>query len=167
MSKPAVSIRKSDYARALGVAEKFNIQANARPNRKVKAVLKEAVAFLQEVKGEIKKGNAIETGSAWHGPDAFLDKQSAVTLARSKDRTDYLTGDVEVKLTKRDAQGLSAIRRAFRLSSDKQAAGLALRVYASVTDGIWRGNGFHYANSNAPALDTDKIKNKLVAGRTP
>lgn len=161
MSKPSVSIRKSDYARALGLAEKFNIKAHDRPNRKVKAVLKEAVAFLQDVKAEIKNGNAIETGSAWHGPDPFLDKQSAVELARKKDRADYLTGDVAVTLTKREAGALASIRKAFKLSSDKQAAGLALRVYASVTDGLWRGNGFHYANANAPALDTDKIKHKL------
>lgn len=162
-----VSLRKGDYARALGVAEQFNIQAHARPNRKVKAVLKEAVAFMKGVLGQVKQGNVIETGSAWHGPDEFLSKDKAVEIGREKDRTDYLTGTVSVDVAKRDAETLSEIRRAFKLSSDKQAAGLAIRVYQSVADGLRRGNGFSYAQPNAPSLDTDKIRNRVIGGQTP
>lgn len=167
MPQPNVSMRKSDYARALNVAEQFNIQGHAHPNRKVKAVLKDAVAFMKSVIGEVKKGNAIETGSAWHGPDEFLSKDSAVKLGRKRERADYLTGTVDVAITKREAEGLSEIRKAFKLSSDKQAAGLAIRVYQSVADGLWRGNGFSYAQPNAPALDTDKIKNRVIGSRNP
>jgi len=167
MPKPNVSMRKSDYARALGVAERFNIQAHAHPNRKVKAVLKDSVAFMKGVIDEVKKGNVIETGSAWHGPDEFLSKGKAVELGRKRERTDYLTGTVDVAITRREAEGLSEIRKAFKLSSKKQAAGLAIRVYQSVVDGLWRGNGFNYAQPNAPALDTDKIKNRVIGAQTP
>ena len=165
MSKPAVSIRKSDYARALSVAEKFNINAKAHPNRKVKAVLKESVAFMQGIMREIKKGNAIETGSVWHGPDEFLSRQKAVELARQKERTDYLTKTVTVVLPQRDVAGLSSIRKAFRLSSDKQAACLALRVYESLAEGLWRGNAFTYANNNAPALNLGQVRNRLFPSK--
>ena len=162
MQRPSVSIRKSDYERALKVADKFNIAAQARPGRKVAAVLHDAVDFLGGTLGEISNGNTIVTGSGWHGPDSFLDKQIATTIAREKSSTDHLTGDVAVSLLKRDKAVLSDIRKTFGLSSDKQAAGLALRVYASLTDGLWRGNGFSYENSNnTPALGADKIRNKL------
>jgi Arc/MetJ family transcription regulator len=160
MSKP-VTLRKSDYARALNLAEQFNIKAGVRPNRKVKAALKEAVAFMVQVTPAVAKGDVIETGSAWHGPDEFLSKSSAVATARLGERADYLTGTVNVDLPNRDAEALASIRRAFRLSSDKQAAGLALRVYGDVADGLRRGNGFSYANPQAK-LDTDKVRDKVL-----
>jgi Arc/MetJ family transcription regulator len=157
----AVTLRKSDYVRALTLAEQFNLKSSARPNRKVKAALKEAVAFMAQVTPAVVKGEVIETGSAWHGPDEFLSKSSAVATARQGERADYLTGTVDVQLPKRDAEALAAIRRAFHLSSDKQAAGLALRVYADIADGIRRGNGFSYANPQAK-LDTDKVRGKIL-----
>ncbi len=161
MQRPFVSIHTSDYAAALKVAEKFNIAAQARPSRKVAAVLHDAVDFLGGTLGEIAKGNLIVTGSGWHGPDPFLDKSIGLAIARKKSGSDYLTGDVDVTLTKRDKAALSDIRKTFSLSSDKQAAELALRVYDYLTDGLWRGNGFGYWNRNSVELDTDKIKMRL------
>lgn len=160
-----VNISKSDYARALTLAERFNINAGARPNRKVKAVLSQAAEFLQGVSGEVAKGNTIETGSAWHGPDEFLTRDIGRDWAIRRERTDYLTGDVSVTAAQKDAQALSQIRRDFGLSSDKQAARLAIRVFEKIADGLWRGNGFSYANERnnpqAPALDTRKVRNRL------
>lgn len=160
MPKP-VTLRKSDYVRALTLAEQFNLKAGARPNRKVKATLKEAISFMGQVTPAVIKGEVVETGSAWSGPDEFLSKSSAVATARQGERADYLTGTVDIDLPKRDADGLAAIRRAFNLSSDKQAAGLALRVYDGVADGLRRGNGFSYANPQAK-LDTDKVRDKIL-----
>jgi hypothetical protein len=168
MPQPKVTLRKSDYARALGIAKKFNIKSAARPSGKVQAVLKDAVAFLTGVAVEIKKGNVIETGSGWHGPDEFLSAASAESLARKKDQTDHLLGStVDVSLIQKNRDGISEIRRAFKLSSEKQAAGLALRVYERLTDGLWRGNSFYYASSTDSALDTDPIKKKLFPNWQP
>lgn len=158
---PPVQIRKSDYIRALDVAEKFNLQAQARPVRKVQGVLRDALAFLDGVKNEVANGNTISTGSAWHGPDDFLTKDIATQWAQKTERIDQLAGDMILPVTKREKKMISGIKKAFNLSSDKQAAGLAIRVYASVADGLWRGNGFSYENANVPALDTQKVKNKL------
>lgn len=169
-------MRKGDYARALSVAERFNIKAGQRPYRKVKGVLKNALDFMETVTPLVRSGAAVETGSAWHGPDVFLDKKEAVSLARKKDRTDYLTGTFDLKIPKRDAQRLSALRKAFRLSSEKQAAGLAIRVYQSVTDGLWRGNGFSASNQNAQAATaasaqvdnaTEKVRKVVADSRHP
>jgi Arc/MetJ family transcription regulator len=157
----SVTLRKSDYVRALTLAEQFNLNAGARPNRKVKAALKEAVAFMAQVTPAVVKGEVVETGSAWGGPDEFLSKSSAVATARQGERADYLTGTVDIQLPKRDAEALASIRRAFRLSSDKQAAGLALRVYDGIADGIRRGNGFSYANPQSK-LDVDKVRDKVL-----
>lgn len=158
---PAVQIRKSDYIRALDVAEKFNQSAQARPVRKVQNILRDAVAFLDSVKNDVVNGNTIYTGSAWHGPDEFLTPQSAQALAQKTERIDQLAGDMQLPVTKRDKKLLSGISKAFGLASEKQAAALAIRVYASVADGLWRGNGFYYDGANAPKLDTDKIRNRL------
>lgn len=170
--QPAVALRKGDYARALSVAERFNVKAGQRPYRKVKGVLKNALDFMDTVVPVVKSGAAVETGSAWHGPDVFLDKKEAVSLARQKDRTDYLTGTFDLKIPKRDAQRLSALRKAFKLSSEKQAAGLAIRVYQSVTDGLWRGNGFSASNQNsqiASTVDqaTEQVRKVVAGGRQP
>lgn len=162
MSKPSVQIRKGDYARALSVAEKFNVASGARPNRKVKAVLKEAVEFTAGLIAPLKQGEVVQTGSAYHGPDDFLNLKLGQDIARKKDRVDYLTGNVDVSVPKYEADAIEKIRKAFKLSSDKQAAGLAIRVYQSVADGLWRGNGFSYENPQAPALDTSKIRNVVT-----
>ena len=146
---------KEDYGRALSLAEKFNVRAAARPNRRVKTVLKEAISFLHGVTGDIAKGAAVYEGSAWTGPDLFLDKATAVKTARGKERIAYLTGDIGLKL--------SDIRRTFKLSSDKQAAALSMRVYAQVADGIWRGNGFSLEKDGQhQPLNTDKIRSMVV-----
>ena len=160
MPKP-VTIRTADYVRALTLAEKFNLKAGARPNRKVTAVLKDAIGFLQSVAPDVKAGQTIETGSAWHGPDEFLTSSSAKELGRRRERSDYLTGSRDVQLAQCDSAALSDIRKTFGLKSDKQAAGLALRVYAGVADGLKRGNGFFFSGPQAPALDTGKVKDRL------
>lgn len=170
--QPAVAMRKGDYARALSVAESFNIKAGQRPYRKVKGVLKNALDFMETVTPLVKAGASVETGSAWHGPDVFLDKKEAVSLARKKDRTDYLTGTFDLKIPPRDAQRLSALRKAFKLSSEKQAAGLAIRVYQSVTDGLWRGNGFSASNQNSQTASpveqaTEQVRKVVAGGRQP
>lgn len=167
MSQPSVQLRKGDYARALSVAEKFNLASGARPNRKVKAVLKEAVEFTASLIAPLKQGEKVQTGSAWHGPDDFLDVKLAQDLARKKDRVDYLTGNVDVSVPRYEADAIENIRKAFKLSSDKQAAGLAIRVYQSVADGLWRGNGFSYENPQAPALDTSKVRKVVTGPQTP
>lgn len=167
MSNGYVQMRKSDFARALSVAEKFNMASGARPNRKVKAVLKEAVEFTAGLIAPLKQGEVVQTGSAWHGPDDFLNLKLGQEIARKKDRTDYLTGEVEVSYPSYVAKGLDDIRKAFRLSSHKQAAGLAIRVYQSVADGLMRGNGFSFENPQAPALDTTKIRNIVTGPQTP
>lgn len=174
--QPSVALRKGDYARALSVAERFNIKAGQRPYRKVRGVLKNALDFMETVAPLVKSGTDVETGSAWHGPDVFLDRKEAVSLARTKDRTDYLTGIFDLKIPKRDAQRLSVLRKAFKLSSEKQAAGLALRVYQSVTDGLWRGNGFSASNQNAQVATaasaqvdyaTEQVRKIVVGSRQP
>lgn len=169
MSQPknSVSLRKGDFARALHVAERFNVAAGARPNRKVKAVLKEAVEFTAGLIAPLKQGDKVLTGSGWTGPDDFLDVKIAQDLARKKDRVDYLHGNVELDVPQYEAKAIGKIRKAFNLSSDKQAAGLAIRVYESVADGLWRGNGFSFENPQAPALDTSKIRNVVTGPQTP
>jgi hypothetical protein len=167
MSQPSIQLRKGDFARALTVAEKFNVASGARPNRKVKAVLKEAVEFTAGLIAPLKQGEVVQTGSAWHGPDDFLNVKLAQDIARKKDRTDYLTGNVDVSVPQYEANAIEKIRKAFRLSSAKQAAGLAIRVYQSVADGLSRGNGFSFENAQAPALDTTKIRNVVTGPQTP
>lgn len=154
---------KEEYGRGLKLAEAFNIRAGARPNRRVKAVLKEAIGFMHGIAGDVARGATVYDGSAWSGPDVFLDKAAAVNIAREKSRIAYLTGDVGLTLAAQDAQKLSGIRKAFKLSSDKQAAVLALRVYDRVADGLWRGNGFSMedAAGNEKPLDTAKIREKI------
>jgi hypothetical protein len=167
MTVPAqhAKLPKEDYGRGLSLAEKFNVKAGARPNRRVKAVLKEAIGFMHNVANDVAKGAAIYDGSAWSGPDLFLDKSTAQKTAREKSRIAYLTGDVDVKLAAADLRKLGDIRKAFNLSSDKQAAALSLRVYARVADGLWRGNGFSIQGNDGQhkPLDTTKIR-KMVTG---
>ncbi|MDY0008082.1 MAG: hypothetical protein RBS08_00100 [Bdellovibrionales bacterium] len=155
---------KEDFGRGLSLAQKFNIRAAARPNRRVKAVLHEAVGFLHGLRQDIAAGGAVYTGSAWSGPDLALDKQTAIETARAKSPIAYLTGDVGLTVSAADAQKLSDIRRSFRLSSDKQAAALALRVYAQVADGLWRGNGFTLQDKTGTQkqLDTEKIRHMVT-----
>ncbi|HYD17236.1 MAG TPA: hypothetical protein VEF76_02000 [Patescibacteria group bacterium] len=169
MSQPkqTVHLRKGDFARALNVAERFNVAAGARPNRKVKAVLKEAVEFTAGLVAPLKQGETVQTGSAWSGPDDFLDVKIAQDLARKKDRVDYLTGNVALDVPAYEAKAIEKIRKAFNLSSDKQAAGLAIRVYEKVADGLWRGNGFSYQNPQAPALDTSNVRKTVTGPQTP
>ncbi len=167
MLKPSVQIRKGDFARALSVAERFNMAAGARPNRKVKAVLKEAVEFTAGLVAPLKQGERVQTGSAWSGPDDFLDVKLAQDLARKKDRVDYLNGNVDLAVPQYEAKDIEKIRKAFSLSSKKQAAGLAIRVYEAVADGLWRGNGFSFESPQAPALDTTKIRNVVTGPQTP
>lgn len=167
------TLRKGDYAKALKLSERFNIKAGARPNRRVKAALSQAIDFLAPLAGQIERGSVISVGSGWHGPDVFLDAQTAREMARDKDRTAYLTGVVDLDLSKRDAEKLKDIRKTFKLSSDKQAAGLALRVYEGIADNIWRGNGFSIDNPNAQgaaasrSLDTTKIRGIVGPGAIP
>jgi hypothetical protein len=167
------TLRKGDYAKALKLAERFNIKAGARPNRRVKAVLKEAVDFLTPLAGKVEKGAVVNVGSAWHGPDVFLDAATARKMARDKDRADYLTGSVDVTLPQRDDAKLWLIRKTFNLTSDKQAAGLALRVYEGVCDNLWRGNGFSMEKPVAQGkaqdlpLDVAKVKAVVVPDATP
>jgi hypothetical protein len=167
------TMRKGDFAKALKLSEQFNIKAGARPNRRVKAVLSKAIDFLAPLASDIRAGSVINVGSAWHGPDAFLDAALAQKYARDKDRTDYLTGAVDVTLSRRDAKKLSHIRKTFGLSSDKQAAGLALRVYRDVCDNLWRGNGFSVDRpaaqgaSKSRPLDTAKVKAIVGPGAIP
>lgn len=157
---------KEDFGRALSLAEKFNVQAQARPNRRVKSVLKDAIGFMHGLTQHIAAGETVYDGSAWSGPDLFLDKSKAVETARRKDRIAYLTGDVSLSLPAQYAQKLSDIRKAFRLSSDKQAAALSVRVYDRVVDGIWRGNGFSLQTAGGAhkPVNTDKIR-QLVTPR--
>lgn len=167
-------LRKGDFAKALSLSEQFNIKAGMRPNRRVKAVLSQAVDFLAPLAADIQKGAVINMGSAWTGPDVFLDAAKAQELARQKDRTAYMTGDVDLKLPKRAAEKLNHIRKTFGLSSDKQAAGLALRVYSGVCENTWRGNGFSIERPLAQGrmgrerpLDTSKIKGIIGPGAIP
>ena len=167
------TLRKTDYARALKLSERFNIKAGARPNRRVKATLSQAVEFLAPLAGQIETGSVIHVGSAWHGPDVFLDAATARDMARDKDRTDYLTGSIDVTLSQRDEAKLSLIRKTFNLKSDKQAAGLALRVYEGVCDNLWRGNGFTVDKPSAQGktktrpLDTAKVQGIVGPGAIP
>lgn len=160
MTAHNAKLPKEDFGRGLSLAEKFNVQAGARPNRRVKAVLKEAINFVHNVANDVAGGAAIYDGSAWSGPDLFLDKSKAVEMAREKSRIAYLTGDVGVKLAGDDLRKLGDIRKAFKLSSDKQAAALSMRVYARVADGLWRGNGFSIqgADGEHKTLDTAKVR---------
>lgn len=160
MTAHNAKLPKEEYGRALKLAEAFNLRAEARPNRRVKAVLKDAIGFMHGIANDIAAGAVIETGSAWTGPDLMLDKKLAVATAREKSRISYLTGDVGLTIAAEDAQKLSDIRKAFKLSSDKQAAALSLRVYNRIADGLWRGNGFSMtdaAGAEKP-LDTAKIR---------
>jgi len=161
----AVSIPVADFARSLTLSEKFNLKAGARPNRQVKAVLSDAAALLDGVSASLTKGAIVSVGSAWHGPDLFLNKTEATTIARAKDRTAYLAGNVALKgLPKRVTGQLANIRKSFKLSSDAQAASLALRVYDRVCDNLWRGNGFSVdaaANTQA-SFDTDRVRSKIL-----
>lgn len=167
------TLRKGDYAKALTLSERFNVKAGARPVRRVKAVLSKAVDFLAPLAGQIERGAVVTVGSAWHGPDLFFDAQTAREMAREKERTAYLTGAVELDISQRDEAKLKIIRKAFKLSSDKQAAGLALRVYESLCDNLWRGNGFTIEDPAAQgsaasrSLDTAKIKGIVGPGAIP
>ncbi len=166
--KKTTALLKSEFAATLSLAEKFNIKAGARPNRQVKATLSQAIAFLAPIANDVgRKGAVIETGSSWTGPDTFLDAAGARQLARSKERTAYLTGTVDVALSQRDHASLTTIRKAFNLRSDKQAAALALRVYRSVCDGLWRGNGFLMADKSGQPVTIDTQKIEALVRRAP
>lgn len=156
---------KEEFGRGLSLAEKFNVRAGARPNRRVKAVLKDAIGFMHGVANDIAGGATVYDGSAWSGPDLFLDKKTAIKTAREKSRISYLTGDVGIKLAAADLQKLADIRKIFNLSSDKQAAALSMRIYARVADGLWRGNGFSVEDKDGQQrpLDTSSIR-KMVTG---
>ncbi|TAL28223.1 MAG: hypothetical protein EPN97_15015 [Alphaproteobacteria bacterium] len=155
------TIRKADYGTALNLSEKFNLKAGARPYRKVKAMLSTAIDFLAPIANDVgRKGAVISVGSAWSGPDVFLDADTALQRARKKERIAYLTGNADVALSKRDAAKLESIRKAFRLKSGKQAAALAVSVYRDVCDNLWRGNGFSMESASRQplSLDTEKVK---------
>lgn len=164
------TIRKADYGTALKLSEQFNVKAGARPYRKVKAMLSTAIDFLAPVAQDIgRKGAVIEVGSAWTGPDVFLDADTALKRARSKERIAYLTGTVDVDLSRRDEAKLESIRKAFRLKSGKQAAALALNVYREVCDNLRRGNGFSMESPSRQPLpfDTEKVKALVIKQAQP
>lgn len=151
----STALLKSEFAGALSLSEKFNIKAGVRPNRQVKAMLSQAVNFLEPVANDIgRKGAVVEVDSAWGSPEVFLDAKMALKMGRSKERTAYLTGTVDVALSQRDYEKLSNIRKAFKLRSDKQAAALSLRVYNSMLDNIWRGNGFTMTSKSGQPMES-------------
>jgi hypothetical protein len=154
------TIRKGDYSSALKLSEHFNLKAGARPNRKVKALLSAAIDFLAPIADDVgRNGAVISVGSAWTGPDLFLDADNALQRARTKERIAYLTGTVDVSLSKRDEAKLETIRKAFGLKSGKQAAALTLSVYRDVCDNLRRGNGLSMESSSRQPLplDTNKV----------
>jgi hypothetical protein len=159
----SIELLTGDYTRALSVAERFNINSGARPYRRVRASLTQAIDFALSLTNEVKQGNTIDVGSV-HGSDTFLDKAKALEIARQKERTAYLTGTVAVDLSQRDLGRLATIRKAFNLGSDRQAATLALRLYQSAADHLWRGNSFSIEERGGTyrSLDTDKLREKLT-----
>lgn len=158
-----IEILTGDYTRALGIAERFNINSGARPYRRVRASLAQAIDFAVSLTDEVTHGNSISVGSV-HGSDTFLDKSKALEIARQKERTAYLTGTVALDISQRDLGRLATIRRAFNLGSDRQAATLALRLYQSAADHLWRGNSFGVEESGGAyrSLDTDNLREKLT-----
>jgi hypothetical protein len=159
----SIELLTGDYTRALGIAERFNINSGARPYRRVRASLTQAIDFAFSLVDEIKKGNTINVGSPHHD-DTFLDKAQALKIARQKERTAYLTGTVAVDISQRDLSRLASIRKTFNLGSDRQAATLAVRLYQSACDNLWRGNNFSVEESGGTyrSLDTDNLREKLT-----
>jgi hypothetical protein len=163
-----IRIPTGDYARALGIAERFNINSGARPWRRVKASLTNALDFTLALKDEVAGKGSIVTVGSHHGSDTFLDKDRAKEIARAKDRAAYLAGTVDLPVSQRDAERLSSIRRAFNLGSDSQAATLALRLYQSACDNLWRGNSFGVTDrdgGNHRPFDTGRLAEKLTFSR--
>lgn len=159
----SIDLLTGDYTRALSVAERFNINSGARPYRRVRASLTQAIDFALDLANEVKQGHTVNVGSV-HGSDTFLDKAKALDLARQKERTAYLTGTVAVDISQRDLGRLASIRKAFNLGSDRQAATLALRLYQSAADHLWRGNSFGVEESDGKyrAFDADSLREKLT-----
>jgi hypothetical protein len=168
MTRTRTALLTSEFSAALSLSAKFNIRAGARPSRQVKAVLSQAIDFLEPVANNIgRKGAVIKVGSAWNDPDVFLDAKKGLEMSRRKERIDYLTGTVDVALSKKDYARLSAIRKAFRLRSDKQAAALSLRVYRSVVEHLWRGNGFIITDKAGKPMVFDVKKAEAVVRAKP
>lgn len=163
----STALLKSEFAAALKLSERFNIKAaDTRPNRQVRATLSQALDFLAPIANDIgRRGAVIEVGSAWTGPDLFLNAEEARKLARKKERTAYLTGTVNVALSQQDYRNLTTIRQAFKLRSDKQAAALSLRVYSAVCDNLWRGNGFSMQSPSGQPLEFNTAKEQALVLR--
>jgi len=159
-----VSLFTGDIVQAVKLAERFDIASKANGKTRAKAVLLQALDFMDTVRDDLVQGALIDVGSAWHGPDLFLDKERAQKMAGEKVITDQITGSSSLSLPKKSAEKLATLRKTFKLSSDKQAARLALSVYDSLCDNLWRGNGFSMQNENGQylPLDTDKVKSKLT-----
>lgn len=138
--KIVVELKAEDIILAKTVADKFNIASDASSARCVSKTVGLAAEFLTGIMNDITKGGSIYTGSAWHGPDLFLDQRTAEDIGNQKDTA--LDMFKKMPVTKKVKDDLENIRKAFNLKSDRHAASLCLKAYANLRDGVWRGNGF-------------------------
>lgn len=155
-----------DFGRALEISDRFNIATQSQKARRVRKILGDALDFMQTIVPDIKAGKTIEAGSH-HGMDPFLNVELGGDIGRRKDRIAYLAGAVPVELLQRHATILTDVRRAFKLSSDTQAAVLSVRIYQKVVDHLWRGNGLGVdePGSEFRSLNTDNLRERLTRPR--
>lgn len=153
-----------DVTYAVRLADKFNVASAAPAQKRATAIISKAIDFIHEHKDMIQKGGVIECGSAWHGPECFLDKDIAQTTARLETSADEIAGRFDIALTQADQKKLSAIRKCFNLSSNKQAGRLAVQTYGRMVSSLWQGNGFSITDKDQDqqTLDTTKVKSGLT-----
>lgn len=148
-----IQVPIGSYIEAVNLSHRFNVHAQpgeaagARPHVTPQegyfataAVVEKGTDMLSEVVDAIANGATLNHGSAWHGPDLFLDKKTAQKIARSPNVGDGL-GDTPVGVKAEVFTKLSDLASTFNLSVSETAR-LVVHAYSFVQDGLWRGNGF-------------------------
>lgn len=149
-----IQVPIGSYIEAVNLSHRFNVHAQpgaaaagARPQvtpqegyLATAAVIEKGADMLSEVAEAIAQGAALNHGSAWHGPDLFLDSKRAQKIARSPGVGDGL-GDMSIGVKTEAFAKLNNIAAAFNLSVS-EATRLVVHAYSFVQDGLWRGNGF-------------------------
>lgn len=148
-----IQVPVGSYVEAVNLSHRFNVHANpgdkagAKPHVTPQegyfataAVVEKGVEMLSEIADAIAHGASLNHGSAWHGPDLFLDSKTVQKIARTPSVGDGL-GETSVGIKGEAFTKLNSLAATFNLSVS-EVARLAVHAYSFVQDGLWRGNGF-------------------------
>lgn len=162
--KSAVSLPLNDFGCALDLCDKFNLSSAARPGQRVQVVLSQALREMQPLAGAIKAGGRAE--AAYHGgPTYLLTRERGWEEAQRQDQMARHIGKATIALSEVGKHNLCEIKAIFGLSSDANAASLAVRVYNHMLDNLWRGNHLHLWDKDEKEIPYDTAKLKAIAAR--